>query len=100
MVAVVASGVVGRFIYNQIPRTIEGRALTLDEVTQTKTNLAVILHQNFNLESNTIDIVTNLISEENELENSKKLGYLRKVLGRKDLPKSEQKAFFNWLKRR
>lgn len=32
MVAVVLSGVVGRFIYTQIPRTIEGRELTLSEV--------------------------------------------------------------------
>lgn len=32
MVAVVLSGVVGRFIYNQIPRTIEGRELSLNEV--------------------------------------------------------------------
>ena len=32
MVAVVLSGVIGRFIYIQIPRTIEGRALSLKEV--------------------------------------------------------------------
>ncbi len=32
MVAVVASGVIGRFIYIQIPRTIEGRALSLNEL--------------------------------------------------------------------
>lgn len=32
MVAVVASGVLGRFIYLQIPRTIEGREMSLQEV--------------------------------------------------------------------
>ena len=32
MVAVFLSGIVGRFIYIQIPRTIEGRELTLSEV--------------------------------------------------------------------
>ncbi|PKP27259.1 MAG: hypothetical protein CVU06_02760 [Bacteroidetes bacterium HGW-Bacteroidetes-22] len=32
MVAVFASGILGRFIYLQIPRTIEGRELTLQEV--------------------------------------------------------------------
>jgi hypothetical protein len=31
MVAVVISGIIGRFIYIQIPRTIEGRALSLQE---------------------------------------------------------------------
>jgi len=92
MVAVVVSGVIGRFIYNQIPRTIEGRELTLNELTHSKTNLAVVLHQNFKLETNTIDIVTSLMSEENTMENSKKLGYLRKVLSRKDLPKIERKG--------
>ncbi len=34
MVAVVASGVLGRFIYLQIPHTIQGRALSLDEVKE------------------------------------------------------------------
>ncbi|MBK8701256.1 MAG: hypothetical protein IPN29_17630 [Saprospiraceae bacterium] len=32
MVAVVASGVLGRFIYLQIPRTVQGRELSLDEI--------------------------------------------------------------------
>lgn len=39
MVAVVLSGVVGRFIYIQIPRTIEGRALTLQEVKDQQNEL-------------------------------------------------------------
>jgi len=34
MVAVFASGIAGRFIYIQIPRTIEGRELTLREVRE------------------------------------------------------------------
>lgn len=38
MVAVVASGVIGRFIYIQIPRTIEGRELSLHEVKAMKVN--------------------------------------------------------------
>ena len=43
MVLVVASGVVGRFIYIQIPRTIEGRELSLTEVKSMKGNLDDIL---------------------------------------------------------
>ncbi|GAB4421081.1 MAG: hypothetical protein OHK0039_35420 [Bacteroidia bacterium] len=39
MVAVVLSGVVGRFIYIQIPRSIEGRALSLGEVQVLRGNL-------------------------------------------------------------
>lgn len=99
MVAVVLSGIAGRFIYNQIPKTIEGRQMTMNELKETKTDLAVVLHQKYQLETNTIEIVTNLISEENTTENRKKLGYLRKVLGRKDLPKADRKAILQLVKK-
>ncbi|MGB5668102.1 MAG: hypothetical protein WBM53_14775 [Maribacter sp.] len=98
MVAVVLSGVAGRFIYNQIPKTIEGRQMTMNELKDMKTDLAVVLHQKFNLESNTLDIVTDLMSEENTIDNNKKLGYLRKVLNRKDLPKSNRNAILKMVK--
>ena len=39
MVAVVASGIIGRYIYLQIPRTIEGRELSLSELDQKKVAL-------------------------------------------------------------
>lgn len=39
MVAVVLSGVVGRYIYIQIPRTIEGREMNLNEINQIKDEL-------------------------------------------------------------
>lgn len=92
MVAVVLSGVAGRFIYNQIPRTIEGRALSLNELNEMKTNLAVVLSQQFSLASNTIEIVTDLMNPENPLENSKKLGYLKRTLSRGDLPRRDRNA--------
>ncbi|TAL80909.1 MAG: hypothetical protein EPN88_00840, partial [Bacteroidetes bacterium] len=40
MVAVFLSGIIGRFIYIQIPRTIEGRELSLNEVRGMKTDVA------------------------------------------------------------
>src|SRR5210317_2089304 len=49
MVAVVLSGVIGRFIYIQIPRTIEGRALSLNEVQNMKTDLSSVLSEKFNI---------------------------------------------------
>jgi len=45
MVAVVASGVVGRFIYLQIPRTIHGRELTIQEVESISQANSIELHQ-------------------------------------------------------
>jgi len=50
MVAVVASGVIGRFIYIQIPRTIEGRELSLNEVKALKSDLEEILKGTYRLE--------------------------------------------------
>src|SRR5680860_398545 len=38
MVAVVISGVIGRYIYIQIPRTIEGREMSLNELNSMKVN--------------------------------------------------------------
>jgi hypothetical protein len=39
MVAVVISGVIGRYIYLQIPHTIEGREMNLNEINQVKDEL-------------------------------------------------------------
>ncbi len=50
MVAVFLSGVIGRFIYLQIPRTIEGRALSLSEVKDMKSDIGVILNASHNLD--------------------------------------------------
>lgn len=49
MVAVVASGVIGRFIYIQIPRTIEGRELSLSEVKALKSDMEEILKGTYRL---------------------------------------------------
>lgn len=59
MVAVVASGVIGRFIYIQIPRTIEGRELSLNEVKAMKVNLEEILSSSYQLD----DVSQQLILE-------------------------------------
>ncbi len=99
MVAVVASGVAGRFIYNQIPRTIEGRALSLNELQEMKSNLSVELHQRFSLQTNTIEIVADLINEENTTDVRTKLGYLRKVLRRNDLPRKDRKDILGIVKK-
>jgi len=49
MVAVFLSGIVGRFIYIQIPRTLEGRELSLDEASTLKKELVNSLKENHNL---------------------------------------------------
>ncbi len=49
MVAVVLSGVIGRFIYIQIPRSIEGRALSLQELEGMKSDIDKILRSAYEL---------------------------------------------------
>lgn len=50
MVAVFLSGIIGRYIYIQIPRTIEGRELSLDEVKNMKMDIQAILSKQHNLD--------------------------------------------------
>ena len=57
MIAVFASGVIGRFIYIQIPRTIEGRELSLNEVRDLKSDIGGILKNDYNLEEESYQII-------------------------------------------
>lgn len=50
MVAVVISGVIGRYIYLQIPRTIEGREMSLQEINSNKNTLNAILETIYHLD--------------------------------------------------
>ncbi len=57
MVVVVASGVIGRYIYLQIPRSMEGRELSLNEVREMKSNLNVHIKNRFNLDVNSYNAI-------------------------------------------
>jgi len=43
-------GIIGRFIYLQIPRSIEGRELTLSEVRDMKSNIGSILSGSYKMD--------------------------------------------------
>ena len=49
MVAVVLSGVIGRYIYIQIPRSIEGRELNLNEIQNMKANIHSLITNSYQL---------------------------------------------------
>ncbi|MCF6332281.1 MAG: hypothetical protein L3J11_03275 [Draconibacterium sp.] len=57
MIAVVFSGVIGRFIYLQIPRTIEGREMSLNELNSLKVNWYEELQNQFDLDTNIIELL-------------------------------------------
>ena len=56
MVAVVLSGVIGRYIYIQIPRSIEGRELSLKEVQSLRDSLNTEI-QNYGIELESIQVL-------------------------------------------
>ncbi|MEZ5082332.1 MAG: hypothetical protein R2750_02590 [Bacteroidales bacterium] len=57
MVAVFLSGVIGRFIYIQIPRSIEGRELSLNEVKELKGDIGEIITNVYKLDKESQDII-------------------------------------------
>ncbi|MBZ0182415.1 MAG: hypothetical protein K8F60_08155 [Melioribacteraceae bacterium] len=64
MVAVVLSGVIGRFIYVQIPRTIQGEELSLNQLKEITDKIHDNMISNFQLTSEVI----NKIEEKNKVE--------------------------------
>jgi hypothetical protein len=54
MVLVVLSGIVGRFIYIQIPRTIQGHELSINELNSVKESLALRIRQVLSEDSSTL----------------------------------------------
>jgi len=67
MVAVFLSGIIGRFIYIQIPRSIEGRELSLNEVREMKNDVAGIVRTSQNLDEESYNIIAESIKKKVEL---------------------------------
>ena len=98
MVAVVLSGVIGRFIFIQIPRTIEGRELSLNEVKKMKTDISSVLSEKFNIDST---IIHHFVEFTSELENSGKkssIPKLNKILVSQNIPKKERNTILKMIK--
>lgn len=92
MVAVVASGVVGRFIYIQIPRTIEGRALSLSEVQNMKTDIAEVLKDKYQMKASDVELFVNYTTAGNM-----SLSSLKTLIKNYNLPKDDQKQLLKML---
>ncbi len=88
MVAVVLSGFIGRFIYIQIPRTIEGRALSLSEVKKMKVNLSNVLSNKFKLEKSFVDTIVGYSDNKKQ----KRTISLKNLLKDSNLPINERIA--------
>ena len=112
MVAVFLSGVIGRFIYLQIPRSIEGRELSLNEIRDMKSDLALLLKESYNLDENSyskiLDTVKNRVGLYqsnpftrfivNYSENRRSLREVKAVLRRNNFPKPDYRKILSLVK--
>ena len=112
MVAVFASGVIGRFIYIQIPRSIEGRELSLSEVRDMKSNIGAILNESYTLDEESYNVIVESTKKKVELyhenaftgffskylEDRKTISRVKSVLKRNNLKRSEYKNVLNLVK--
>jgi hypothetical protein len=70
MVAVFLSGIAGRFIYLQIPRTIEGQELSQNDIRAMKTDIAEVLMGSYHLDQESYNLITDTIKKKVELYQS------------------------------
>lgn len=61
MITVFTSGIAGRVIYLQIPRTMEGRELNLKEVRQIRSGIVSKISDSYNLDEESVSFITNTI---------------------------------------
>lgn len=105
MVAVFLSGIIGRFIYLQIPHSIEGRALTLSEIREMKSNIAGIIKDSKTLDTESFEMLEYTLKKKPEIYNKNPFvryynGYVtdknaihtvKTILKKNQLPSSESK---------
>jgi hypothetical protein len=93
MVAVFLSGIIGRFIYIQIPRTIDGREMSLNEVKGLKSDVAEIVRNNYNLDDESYNNLVESLKKKVELyTRNPVLRYIKKYVDDKRTVKSVKKV--------
>lgn len=96
MVAVVLSGIIGRFIYIQIPRTIEGRELSLNEVRGLKTDIRDILTTSYAIDKDSLDAIVE--STEGSRKDRSGIQHIRQTLKTNHLSRSQQSHIMKLVK--
>ena len=111
MIAVFASGIIGRFIYIQIPRTIEGRELSLSEVNNLKTDIETTLKDNINLDNESYNEIIKLTKKKvgiyhdnflinyfkTYIDDRKTLKQVKSIIKHSNLSKNEYSKIINLL---
>lgn len=105
MVAVFLSGIIGRFIYIQIPHSYEGRELSMNEVRDMNSDVAGVIQNSNSLDEESFKIIADLINKKVEpyynnpivryfkkkSGDRKSLQDVKSLLKKKRLPKVEYK---------
>ncbi|MFZ4796569.1 MAG: hypothetical protein ACOYMA_03690 [Bacteroidia bacterium] len=112
MVAVFASGIIGRFIYIQIPRSIEGRELSLSEVSSLKTDVEGMLNNNVKLDKENYDKIIEITKKKvglyygnffvsyikTYIDDRKSIKSVKSIIHKSNLSRNENKKIINLLK--
>jgi len=112
MVAVFLSGVAGRFIYLQIPRSIEGRELNLSEVRAMKSDLAEIIKTSHNLGEENYRIIADSVKNKTRIyykspivrlfrnysDDRRSIREVKSALKKSNLPKTDYKNIISLVK--
>lgn len=112
MVAVFLSGIIGRFIYIQIPRTIEGKEMSLNEIMGLKSDLGTTLKDSYGLDEESYMVIIESTRRKAEIqnknafvrvfnkyfENRRNLSKIRSVLKKKKLSGKEKKELLKLVK--
>lgn len=113
MVAVALSGVVGRFIYVQIPRTLQGNELSFKELNEMNRNLSQKLREQYSLEERLVKSIEGsaaidmrelgigesvLVLLKDYWENFIYINKFKKELGKTDISNTESKEIVKILK--
>ncbi|MBX7052419.1 MAG: hypothetical protein K1X54_10320 [Flavobacteriales bacterium] len=106
MVAVVASGVIGRFIYIQIPHTIEGRALSMNEVKDMRNKLIDDLRNTSGLDETVIQHLLQATGNAPDtssgttakMSESEVIREVKKALSQKQVDKAQRKSIMKMVR--
>ena len=112
MVAVFLSGIIGRYIYIQIPRSIEGRALSLNEVREMKSDMAGIIRNSYKLDEESYNTIMESVKNRvgiyyknpiivylrNRMEDRRSVQSVKAILKRNKLPKNDYKKLLALVK--
>lgn len=113
MVAVFLSGIAGRFIYLQIPRSIEGRELNLNEVRAMKGNLADLIKTSYHFDNESYNRIVETVQQNrgssskgilaglltHYFEDRRSLLSVKDVLKKKNMPASDFRSIIALVKK-